>query len=597
MARIKALRQVDRKRAAIYARVSDKSQAEDDKTSLTEQTTEMEAYCEGKGMTITARYQEVGRGWSKKRPEFQRMLADAKRGRFDTIVCWKSDRLSRGMYPAVALMEVVEAYQIQLEAVMDAIDMKTFGLMAAIGKIELDNFRERASMGKRGSAKQGRMPVGALSYGYRIGDDGKPEIYEPEAEVVRRIFHMYVHEGMSGSTISRQLARDNAPTFNPGSRWHKSFLSALLGKDVYKGNWWYGKSRWVATEGGETVYAQPQDAWIKVPFPPLVDEQTWDRAQAIKKQRKTQSTRNTKIFYLLQHLVRCAECGRLFACKSTTRRTVKSNGSIYKYNLKTPYRHYHCYGMLSEGLRCRERSHIKAGQLEELVWSQVKEMIQNPELIVAGIEALDTQGEDGLGKRIARAERDLQKVQIEEERAIRLYVSGKINEDQLDHQRKFILERLEAAREKLDDLRARESMASEKRGLMENLVQWAGKFGKGLDDLPDEKRRDVLRLLVDQVLVDRNNNVNITLGIPTEDFVSIEKEESRTSLGPSTTRASPAPGGSCGARPVSMPSSSTRLTRGLWSGARRQRTTPSRCGWRRRSPPSSRRPSSTESAS
>ncbi len=165
------------------------------------------------------------------------MLADAKRGRFDTIVCWKSDRLSRGMYPAAALMEVVEAYQIQLEAVMDAIDMKTFGLMAAIGKIELDNFRERASMGKRGSAKQGRMPVGALSYGYRIGDDGKPEIYEPEAEVVRRIFHMYVHEGMSGSTISRQLARDNAPTFNPGSRWHKSFLSALLGKEVYKGNW------------------------------------------------------------------------------------------------------------------------------------------------------------------------------------------------------------------------------------------------------------------------------------------------------------------------------------------------------------------------
>ena len=85
-----------------------------------------------------------------------------------------------------------------------------------------------------------------------------------------------------------------------------------------------------------------------------------------------------------------------------------------------------------------------------------------------------------------------------------LDMSGKIKEDQLDQQRKFILERLETAREKLDDLRARESMASEKRVLMENLVQWAGKFGKGLDDLPDEKRRDVLRLLVDQVLVDRN---------------------------------------------------------------------------------------------
>ena len=59
----------------------------------------METYCESKGLTITARYQEVGRGWTKKRPEFQRMLADARRGRFDTIVCWKSDRLSRGMVP------------------------------------------------------------------------------------------------------------------------------------------------------------------------------------------------------------------------------------------------------------------------------------------------------------------------------------------------------------------------------------------------------------------------------------------------------------------------------------------------------------------
>ncbi len=165
----------------------------------------------------------------------------------------------------------------------------------------------------------------------------------------------------------------------------------------------------------------------------------------------------------------------------------------------------------------RRTTSASGSYISGLVWSQVKETIQNPELIVAGIEALDTQGEDGLGKRIARAERDLQKVQIEEERAIRLYVSGKIKEDQLDQQRKFILERLETAREKLDDLRARESMASEKRGLMENLVQWAGKFGKGLDDLPDEKRRDVLRLLVDQVLVDRDNNISITLGIPTED--------------------------------------------------------------------------------
>ena len=173
-----AYRKTEPNLAAIYARVSDKSQDAEDKTSISEQISDMEARCQRRGLTIVARYQEVGRGWSKKRPEFQRMLTDARQGRFDTIVCWKSDRLSRGMYPAAALMEVVEAHLINLQAVMDAIDMKTFGLMAAVGKIELDNFRERSSMGKRGTAKQGRIPISNVPYGYCIGEDGRPEVVE-----------------------------------------------------------------------------------------------------------------------------------------------------------------------------------------------------------------------------------------------------------------------------------------------------------------------------------------------------------------------------------------------------------------------------------
>ena len=171
----------------------------------------MEAYCEERGLVITARYQEVGRGWSKQRPEFQRMLADASAGRFDTTVCWKSDRLSRGMYPAAALMEVVEAQRIGIEAVLDAIDMKTFGLMAAIGKIELDNFRERSSMGKRGTAKQGCIPVNHVPDGYRIAEGRTPEVDEERAEVIRRIFRHSVHDGMGAPAIAEALESDGVP--------------------------------------------------------------------------------------------------------------------------------------------------------------------------------------------------------------------------------------------------------------------------------------------------------------------------------------------------------------------------------------------------
>ena len=143
-------------------------------------------------------------------------LAYAKSGRFETIVCWKSDRLSRGMYPAAALMEVVEANQIQLEAVMDAIAMKTFGLMATIGKIELDNFRERASMGKRGMAKRGRIPTSQVPYGYTIAEDGTPQMNQEKAQVVRRIYHRYIHDGMGARAIARQLDEDEVPPGDAG---------------------------------------------------------------------------------------------------------------------------------------------------------------------------------------------------------------------------------------------------------------------------------------------------------------------------------------------------------------------------------------------
>ena len=510
-------RKTEANRAAIYARVSDKSQDTEDKTSISEQTADMEAYCEQRGLTITARYQEVGRGWSKKRPEFQRMLADARKGRFDVIVCWKSDRLSRGMYPAAALMEVVEAHQIRLEAVMDAIDMKTFGLMAAIGKIELDNFRERSTLGKRGTAKQGRVPTGNLPYAYRIGEDGRPEVVEEQAEVVRRIFHMYVHEGLRAYSIAVRLTDEGIPTHAGKRLWLQSRVHHILGNATYTGTWIYGKYRHVSTEDGMKVYDQPRDTWIEIPVPQVIDDETWERAQALKKKRSVTAKRNTNVLYLLQHLLRCGECGRNFHARCARTTTNVRNGKKYRYVLPTPSRYYMCNGQLSMRLRCRERPYIRAERLEEPIWSEVKRVIQNPDLIVAGIHTFDAQGSGGLEAEIAQAERDVRSIQMEEDRAIRLFVSGKITEAQLDIQRKFITERLESARVKLDDYRAREASGAEKRRLMETVLSWARNVGQGIDELTDEERKEILQMVVEQVVIDRDNNVDITLAIPIDD--------------------------------------------------------------------------------
>ena len=271
--------QANGQRAAIYARVSDKSQDAEDKTSISEQTSDMEAYCDGKGLTITAHYQEVGRGWSKKRP---RVPADAGRRQAGTL---RHHRLLEvGTGSAGACTPQQHSWRSSrptgstLKPSWTPSDMKTFGVFAAIGKIELDNLRERASMGKRGAAKRGRIPTSQVPYGYTIGEDRTPQVDEEEgADRAAQSTIGTSHDGMGARAIARQLDEDEVPPGTPGKQWHDSQVQRILRNETYKGTWWYGKARHVSTEDGTRVYEQPKDTWVGVPFPPLVDDETWER--------------------------------------------------------------------------------------------------------------------------------------------------------------------------------------------------------------------------------------------------------------------------------------------------------------------------------
>ena len=279
----------------------------------------------------------------------------------------------------------------------------------------------------------------------------------------------------------------------------------------------YGKYRHVSTEDGMKVYDQPRDTWIEIPVPQVIDDKTWERAQKLKKQRSRKAKRNTKVLYLLQHLLKCGECGRNFHTRASWTTTSVRNGKKYQYELPTPRRYYMCNGMQGMRLRCREHPYIRAEQLEEPIWSEVKRVLQNPDLIVAAIDTLDSQEGGGMEEEIAQAERDLRSIQMEEDRAIRLFVSGRITEAQLDDQRKLITERLDSARAKLDDYRAQEASGAEKRRLMEEVLAWVREFGQDLDELTPQERHDYLQMLVEQVIIDRDNNVDITLAIPIDD--------------------------------------------------------------------------------
>ena len=153
-------------------------------------------------------------------------------------------------------------------------------------------------------------------------------------------------------------------------------------------------------------------------------------------------------------------------------------------------------------------------------------MLQDPDLIAAGLAALDPDEDGGEADDAARTERELAGVQAEEDRAIRLYVSGKISEQQLDHQRRFIGERLERLRARLDEHRARASAQAGRRSGSGGRWRSGRAAPAGPRRLPESERREVLDLLLEEATIDGENNVTLTLAIPAdEEFVPIAKLE------------------------------------------------------------------------
>ena len=304
-------------------------------------------------------------------------------------------------------------------------------------------------------------------------------------------------------------------------------VQRLLGNLVYTGTWPYRRTKNIATDEGNRVFAQPADTWIAVPVPPLVDEETWEGAQAAKRARYNAARRNTKALYLLQHLLRCTECGRKFRALSRWRTHATRGGKRVAYDLKVPLRYYACTGSVLR-LRCRDKPTIKAERLEQRVWEEVKGVLQEPSVIVAGIVALDEDGGSSLAEEQTKVERDLREVQLEEQRLVRLFVTDKITEEMLDLQRKFITERIEHLHAKAEEYRARAATAVTREQMAESVQAWAETVAQGLDTVSAEEQRGVLREVVDEITVDRDNNLVITIAIPMEqDEQQVASQESR----------------------------------------------------------------------
>lgn len=148
-------------RVAIYARVSTANNGQDP----TMQTRELREYIERRGWQLADRgeYVDVGvSGTKEKRPELDRLMADAHRRRFDAVVVWKFDRFARSVSHLLRALETFKAQGIEFVSFSEQMDTSTpagkmvFTVLGAVAELERSLIVERVKSGLRNARAKGR---------------------------------------------------------------------------------------------------------------------------------------------------------------------------------------------------------------------------------------------------------------------------------------------------------------------------------------------------------------------------------------------------------------------------------------------------------
>ena len=306
----------EKKKCGLYMRVSTEDQVREG-FSLPEQKERLEAYCKFKGYEIIDYYQDAGISakTGNYRPEFERLKADIKSKKINTIISLKLDRFTRSIYDWEELITFLDENDAYIDCVNDDINTTTANgkmisrLLVSVSQNEIERTSERTKIGLAGAIKQGHIPhIAPLGYKH----ENKTLVIDYSTkDVVVRIFDLY-YNGYSYQKISTLFNEEKVLGKN---NWRDSTIQNILQNEIYKGDFVHGKRTKTPTYYENVVE-------------PIISKEMWEDCQ-VQKKKNSRSFQRTLTYLYLQKS-KCPKCNRILGGKATT----KKNG--------TPYFYYYC---------------------------------------------------------------------------------------------------------------------------------------------------------------------------------------------------------------------------------------------------------------
>ena len=383
--------------AMIAARYSTDNQNPD---SIEVQVQKCREWCHQHNVPILGIFaDEATSGMKDTRPQYENMMMQLRQGIGDMVVIYDQSRMSRKMTAWFAFRDELTAMGVQVISVTqpgigkdlrDPTSFLTEGSMALFNQIWALQSRQRTMEKMRFMARNGQHTGGKPALGYQV-KDGRLEICEEEAAIVRRIFSEYA-SGMSYREIINGLNRDGLKT-KRGNSFGNNSLHDLLHNEKYIGVLTYGGAPY-REDGTRNTHGKLSENAIRIEdaIPAIIDKEVFEAVQKRMSENKRQQGGRppVKREYPLKGKVFCGEC------KSAMTISI-SRGDYYYYRCTGKKRLHNC-----------EASPINADYLEKRVAETLRTILGKPEEISGLIRILRDQAEKLQSGAVSRLENLIQ---------------------------------------------------------------------------------------------------------------------------------------------------------------------------------------------
>ena len=452
-----------------------------------------------------------------KRENFQRMIRDAKDGRFDLILTKEVSRFARNTVDSLTYTRDLLRWNVGVFFINDGINTLDpdselrLTIMSGIAQDESRKISSRVKFGSREAIKKGRVFGNSRIYGYDYVNKTLV-VNEAEAAFVRDLFETFATGDVSLNQLEKQFYLKGYRN-TQGGRINHAAMAQVIRNPKYKG-WFCGGKTTVADPFDQRQIKLPEDEWIMHPdanIPALVTEEVWQKANAVLERRSNDVKCHRGQYThanLLSCKMYCTHCGALYHRQSST-----------NYHTKELNSSWICSGKKKQGAHTCPSRYIWESEIKDMLFTMFKGFHeQREEMIKRILQTLEEmQPRLAIAKDMEKVQEAIDRLKGKREKLLDLNVAGHISDADFAGMIQDVGKQIEQQNEMMASLKKKQSEAVDNQKRLQGIRAAFDTF----EDLNSPE--DITPALVDAVIsridvtvIDETIQLDFTLADGTE---------------------------------------------------------------------------------